>query len=637
MRRALAYVLAVVLTLTGSPTAWAQADVASLEPDVAPPTTQSLAAHVVADLLARKIAPAPPSVESTWLTQLIAHYAARERAPHWIDSRGLRLAARLALDELRRADEFALDAGRLGIPAEPAAGASAADLAAFEVRLSLAVARYAWHARGGRLDPTQLSLWLDYRPKIPNAADLLTQVMAASDPGAGLRTLHPQHSQFEALRRAYLRERGGEAAMAGGPSVSIPMGVRIKPGRRHADVALARLRLGKPAADGDDTLLDGDLQDALYDFMNNVAGIHYGRGRGIDDDVRVALNGGRTGGNRAMMDLLKSNMERWRWLPSNLGNLYIWNNLPEFETRLVKDGAIVHRESIIIGQPDTQTPVFSDEMLRVIFNPDWNVPESIKLATIWPNLRGGDYGVLKRRGMRIVHEGKEINPAKLKYAELNARDVPIVMGPGSGNPLGRFKFVFPNKHDVYMHDTTSKGLFASRERTFSHGCIRVKNPQRFAEVVLAEGKGWNEADVAWQARAKNTVRIELDRKIPVHNTYFTVVADASGTLRKLRDVYGHDKRITDALNGVPLDQIAAADPARAQQKKNQDLASGAIAVLPQPKRSASRGKPKSKPLARAAPPSIFFAPPPRRPNFAARSGLSRSDRPSRSRGLLFFW
>jgi murein L,D-transpeptidase YcbB/YkuD len=600
-----------------------------------------VAAVVVAELLARKLAPSPDAVEQAWLTQLIAHYAARERSPHWVDSRGVRVAARQAVDELLRADDFALEPARLGIPPEPRAAAEPAELANYEIALSLAIARYAWHARGGRLDPTQISLWLDYKPKAINAADVLKAIVSAADPATGLKSLHPQHSQFEALRQAYLRERGGDGAAASrGPGVDIPMGVRIKPGRRHPDVALARLRLGKPAADGDDTLLDGDFQNALFDFMNNVAGIHYGRGRGIDDEVRLALNGGRiprAGGNKAMMDLLKANMERWRWLPSDLGDLYIWNNLPEFETRIVKDNAIVHRESIIIGQPDTQTPVFSDEMLRVIFNPDWNVPESIKLSTIWPNLRGGDYGVLKRRGMRIVHEGKEINPARLKYAELNARDVPIVMGPGSGNPLGKFKFVFPNKHDVYMHDTTSKGLFGSKERTFSHGCIRVKNPQRFAEVVLAMGKGWNDADVAWQARAKNTVRIELDRKIPVHNTYFTVVADATGALRKVRDVYGHDKRVSDALNGVPWERIAASDPARAQLKKNQDLASGAIVVAPPANRAASRAKPRPKPVARAAPPSIFFAPPPRRPNFAARSGLSRVYRRSRPRGVFFLW
>ena len=206
--------------------------------------------------------------------------------------------------------------------------------------------------------------------------------------------------------------------------------------------------------------LDSDFQNALYDFMNNVARENYGRGRGIDDDVRRALNGGSRGGNRAMLDLLRVNMERWRWLPRDFGNLYVWNNLPEFETRIVKNGEFIHRERIIIGQPDTQTPVFSDSMLRVIFNPDWNVPELIKLSSLWSNLRGGDYGVLQRRNMKIVNEqGKEINPSKLKYAELNARDIPIVMGPGSDNPLGRFKFVFPNKHDVYMHDTTSKGLF----------------------------------------------------------------------------------------------------------------------------------------------------------------------------------
>ncbi|MGQ0674065.1 MAG: L,D-transpeptidase family protein [Hyphomicrobium sp.] len=598
-----------------------------------------LEALVVAELLARKFALKSEPVEAAWVQQLLGFYSAAGASTVWVEPGGVSPRGRQAIDELRRADEYALEPARLNIPPALSTPSDERALARFEVAMSLAVARYAWHARGGRMEPTSLSLWLDYTPRPGNAAEVIGAIQRAGDIEKAFGALHPQHRQFDALRRALLLETSGSAS-ATELQPMIPMGVRIRPNRRHPDVALARLRLSAPARDGDHELLDSDFQKTLFEFMNETARIHYGRKRGIDDDVRVALNGGSAaspvggslGGDRAKIDLIRANMERWRWLPRDLGDLYVWNNLPEFQTRVVKAGEVIHQERIIIGQPDTQTPVFSDSILRVIFNPDWNVPESIKLSSLWGNLRGGDFGVLKRRNMKIMHDGREVNPAKLKFDVLNAREVPIVMAPGPGNPLGKFKFVFPNKHDVYMHDTTSKGLFNSNVRTFSHGCIRVRDPQRFAEVLLAEGRGWNKADVRWQMRTKAMTRLELDRAIPIHNTYFTLVADASGKLQKLNDVYGHDKRIIDALNGVDPKRIAASDPAMAQKRKNEQLANAPPVVVPA--KIASKRLRAPAVDQRLPPPSLFFKPPPpARPYVAVRSGLTRAVRP---RGLLYW-
>jgi hypothetical protein len=187
-----------------------------------------------------------------------------------------------------------------------------------------------------------------------------------------------------------------------------------------------------------------------------------------------------------------------------------------------------------------------------------------------------------------------------------------------------------------MHDTTSKGLFEGRVRTFSHGCIRIRDPQRFAEVVLGEGKGWNKADVRWQARTKKTVRIELEKPIPIHNAYFTLWADASGTLTRIPDVYGHDKRIGDALKGVDIRAIAATDPALALKLRNEQLASGVVVptVAPPPRR-ATRVAGWRKAVSRrpAAPPTVFWRPPP--PRFSGRQGLFRA--PPRPRGIFSFY
>jgi murein L,D-transpeptidase YcbB/YkuD len=550
----------------------------------------TLLAYVLSDLTARKQVLTKKLLkkrqtllddpEAKWIHELAVYYAEPQSVTAWVDRSGFLPRSEAVIKELMRAADYGLEPSRYAVPPLPEGRKDLQTLAAAEVHLSLALARYAYHARGGRFDPTELSLWLDYKPRPPSIGALNSEISRSTDIQGAIHALHPNHPQFEALRQALLKEREPVKVPAG--QVIIPMGERIKPGQRHPDVVLVRQRLAMPSSNGEDALLDPDLADAIAKFMLN-AGMPYGRRRGIDDGVRLALNGGRRAVNKentARINQILANMERWRWLPRDLGETHIWNNLPEFETRVVKQGRVIHSERIIIGETQSQTPIFSDSMTRVIFKPDWTVPESIKLSSFWGSLRSGDYAVLQRRNMRIVHEGKEIKPHKIKWESVNARDVPIVQGPGSGNPLGDFKFVFPNKHDVYMHDTTSKHLFEASERTFSHGCIRVRNPQRFAEVILAEGKSWSRADVAWQARTKSTVRIELDRAIPIHNTYFTLVADASGNLRAFKDMYRHDKRIIDALNGVDPKRIGASDPARALIERNRQLA--AAPPIPQP-------------------------------------------------------
>ncbi len=159
----------------------------------------------------------------------------------------------------------------------------------------------------------------------------------------------------------------------------------------------------------------------------------------------------------------------------------------------------------------------------------------------------------------------------MKWSNVDIRNVPIIQGPGPGNPLGRLKFMFPNHHDVYMHDTPDKHLFESSERIFSHGCIRVRNPERLAEVLLGETKGWSAADVGRQLNVKTTARFDLEQPIPVHNTYFTIWVDPDGTVAQFADVYGHDKRYSEALAGKSIEMIAARDPALALKKKNDEL------------------------------------------------------------------
>lgn len=531
-------------------------------------TRQPLIDPILAELSKRSAA-AVNETERNWLSELAGFYGAPDAKPQWVYSGGYLPRGWEAVNGMQHADDYGLDPVDFPVPEIFDNTPSEAEVAAAEVQLSLAVTRYAYYARGGRITPTQLSLWLD-RPAAQQlyASEVMRAVADSNNVTATLRSYHPQNPQFDLLRRAYLAERGGVAAAE---TITIPSGPSLKRGDRGPDVPLIRKRLDVQAEAGNETLVDRPLLAAVRAFMSEQG---YGRKRAIDDEVRAALSkpvqaGG--GKKKALLQKYIANMERWRWAPANFGTLYVWNNLPEFQTRVIKNGEVIHEERIVIGTPSTQTPVFSDEMSKVIFQPEWGVPESIKIRDLLPKLRGGDTSVLQRRNMRIYADGKEISPSRFNWNKVDPRSVPIVQRAGPSNPLGTLKFIFPNAHDVYMHDTPSKGLFAEKERTFSHGCIRVRNPQRFAEVLLGQVDGWSPEDVARQLKIKDTRQVDLKTLIPVHNTYFTLVADADGNVTSLTDVYGHDKRVTDALNGKSLELIAAADPALAQRRENERL------------------------------------------------------------------
>ncbi|MDO9383117.1 MAG: L,D-transpeptidase family protein [Hyphomicrobiaceae bacterium] len=563
-----------------------------------------LIAAILAEIDKRSLAETDSGTKN-WLSELAGFYGADGATPMWVSASGYLPRGWEAFTAMQNAGDYGLDAADFPVPEILTNSPSEAEVVAAEVQVSLAVTRYAFYARGGRIDPTKLSLWLDQKKQADiYASEIMRQIADRGDVTAALRAFHPQNPQFERLRRAYLAERGGASA----PAAVIPSGPVLSRGDRGSDVPLIRKRLDVAADDGNETLVDRRLLKAVSAFMSEQG---YGRKRAIDDEVRTALSKpSQTGGakKKALLEKYVANMERWRWAPADFGQLHIWNNLPEFETRVVRNGEVIHKERIVIGTPSTQTPVFSDQMSHVIFQPEWGVPESIKIRDLLPKLRGGDTSVLSRRNMRIYADGKEISPSRFNWNKVDPRSVPIVQRSGPSNPLGQLKFIFPNAHDVYMHDTPSKGLFAESERTFSHGCIRVRNPQRFAEVVLGQVDGWTPEDVKRQLAIKDTRKVDLIKPIPVHNTYFTIVANADGTVSQLKDVYGHDRRVADALNGKSLQQIAASDPALALKRENERLKKIVIVKRPAAPRYDEWGYPiaYNSNTRRKPPPSLFW-------------------------------
>lgn len=477
---------------------------------------------------------------------LAGFYAARVYAPIWVSKTGLNDKAADVITEFGKAADWGLEPADFAIPSlAPVPGASEPSpeaLAEAELTLSLSVLRYARYARGGRImDPaTQLSSYLDRKPQLLEPKDVIEKIAAADAADAHLRGLHPKHPEFEKLRQKMLELRQAKAA----PEViKLPPGRVLSPGKSDPQVALLRQRLKVALPEGaDPNFYDEPLKAAVIAYQTEVGTRPDGY---VGNATRALLNDVE----ELSPQKLIANMEAWRWMPEDLGDLYVTVNIPEFTLRIVKGGAVVHTERVITGLPDKQTPVFSETMKSVAFQPRWNVPNSIKVNELWPSLaRGGTY--FRRQGLRVSKNGRDIDPDSIDWAYTDIRNYDVYQPPGAGNVLGELKFNFPNKHAVYMHDTNAKGLFEETSRTFSHGCMRVRNPRRMAEVLLSEDKGWDEARIADViANGPPNNEVQIDRKIGVHITYFTAWVDDKGELQTARDVYGHEQRIQLALAG----------------------------------------------------------------------------------------
>lgn len=521
----------------------------------APAQPTSPAAEALAELIETKSVVQLDEAEWAAVSNV---YGGRNFAPIWTAETGVTQTGRKLTAALMSADQWGLNPSQFETPDVADAANSSETMqpetrAKLELELTAAALRYASHARGGRiLNPTeQLSSYLDRKPQLKDPQLVLTDLAAASDPSAVLHALHPKHPQFEKLRQKYLELK---SAAARPEFVRIPRGSLLRLGMTHPHVALLRERLKIaeiPPEDGssfDPEVFDDHVLDAVKTYQSEsglrVDGL-------VGNGTRRALN------DVALPDPQKLlvNMEQWRWMPDDMGDTYVWVNVPEYKVRFIRDGEVVHEERIIIGKFNQQTPVFSDVVETLYFHPKWHVPESIKVRELYPSLaRGGGY--FRRQNLRIAYNGRPINPYNMNWSNRDIRRYHVYQPPGPGNVLGVVKFTFPNKHMVYLHDTPTKHLFNAKQRMYSHGCIRVRNPVRLAELIVEHANGMSTTDVTRILKGPlQETPVKLDNKMPVHITYFTAWVDEDGNEQAAKDIYGHEKRMKLALAGR-FDQIA---------------------------------------------------------------------------------
>lgn len=516
-------------------------------------------------------------------------YYSKESSLLWVNEDGLTGREKQAAAAFHRAGEWGLEAKDFKLTVSNSEFASyqgypAQWLADAELAITLAVYNYAKQAQTGRVVPSSLGESVDFHPTPPSIVDMLNGLKETRLPtDAFLEKYHPTHPQFLALKKKLNEARSGSLPASNARSGdAIPNGPALKPGVHHPQVAMIRRRLDVPAPRDDigerrPDYYDEDLADAVRDFQGQN-GLR--RTAVIDEATRRALNGGNrqeAGEGNASSKILLINMERWRWMPRDLGDYYVWVSVPEFMFRIMRNGRKIHEERIVVGKPQHKTPMFAAKLEYVVLNPAWNVPGSIAVKEILPMLRRNpDY--LERNNLQVFYQGhrRPLDPYEVDWDYINPNKLYIRQPPGDDNVLGQVKFLFPNKHSTYMHDTSTKHLFNQTVRAYSHGCMRVRNPLRYAEILL-EPQGWNMDRIERVVASGQETSVTLERKVPIYITYFTAWVEPDGSLKTYNDIYDHDTRLWASLQGrpLPLDASEATDEIpeevyRRPRRKKQD-------------------------------------------------------------------
>ena len=448
-------------------------------------------------------------------------YASRGFAPLWVVDGHFDAPARSALARIDRAAEDGLDLRPS--PVSVPNGGDAPALAAAELSMSEAAVDYARQASGGRIDPSRIGELVAAKPEVAQPGRVLAALRDASDAGEALRGFNPPHKGYLLLRAKLAEMRRGADMATRGP---IPSGPALKPGMTDARVPLVRARfgldIGADAADG--LVYDTRVASAVADYQR----VHGMPASGVLTARTVAsLSGGQP---RRLEDEIIANMERWRWLPRDLGQRYVAVNIPDYSLDVFDGDRPIHHARVVVGKPDHETPIFSETMKFIIVNPYWNVPLSIVDKEMKPKL-AADPNYFENHGYEVIEKGGETY---------------VRQPPGDSNALGRIKFMFPNKFSVYLHDTNAKGYFNKDDRALSHGCVRVDQPFKLAEAVLGRDRGWSEARVEGMVGGGERT-VNLPRPVQVHINYFTAFVDDAGQLRLRGDVYGYSAKVRAAL------------------------------------------------------------------------------------------
>jgi L,D-transpeptidase YcbB len=500
-------------------------------------------------------------------------YQKRGGAPAWIENRKPRPQLDALIEVLQRTDREGLDpalynasilrerrveAGRGFLSMK---GFNEAEAANLDIWLTYLYLQFASDLTNGVANLSHADPAWKIHDKVADPLAQLEQALQQNAIAASLDGMTPRHAQYTGLRDALMKYR--ELEQRGGWPL-VPVQLKLKPGHQHPAVSLLARRLTvtgdyRGTAREQDTVYGPELQEAVKRFQ---------RRHGLEPDgvVSAATIARMNVPVAQRIQQLALNLERWRWLPADLGNRHILVNIPEYRLEVWDHGQVPLSMRVVVGKKDTPTPIFTDDMTHVVFSPYWNVPPDIvKNETVPQALR--DPAFLARTNMEVLDKGgNPVDPASIDSADIS--EYRFRQRPGASNSLGLVKFMFPNQFNVYLHDTPADSLFARATRSFSHGCVRVEQPDKLAEYVLADQPSWTVDRIKEAMSGGQETTVKLSKVLPVYLGYWTARVSADGILQFRDDLYGVDARqsalLSQAINKLKSRASAAGAAAQAQ-------------------------------------------------------------------------
>ncbi len=457
----------------------------------------------------------------------------RSFKPLWIAGGTASERASDVLEYLRTIDADGLDPNDYAMPNLDVAPADAQ--AEAELKFTAMLLTYVRHASTGRVHFSRVSPNIEYKLAF-DADDVLKKIAASSDLPKTLEAFNPPQPAYKALKAKLAELRNEPQASA---PASIPTGPYLKYARDRqsgremimtdARVPALRERLGLPAENNKSYNLA---------LANAVAKFQKANGLKPDGELGNTTVAAMNPMSRdKQLDAVLATMERWRWMPRDLGRTHVMLNIPDYYLRVMNNGSQVWQTKVVVGKPGHETPLLTETMKYITVNPTWNVPQSIIYKELLPIYETSDPQIFERQGLKV-----ERNPDG---------SIRVFQPPGERNALGQIRFNFPNKFLVYQHDTPEKNYFAQDKRAYSHGCMRVQNPMKYAEVLLsyATPKGNYTEDSVRHMLGSEERQIDFANQIPVHITYQTAFVDDSGKLEFREDIYGLDSKLMSILRG----------------------------------------------------------------------------------------
>ncbi|PYE88270.1 L,D-transpeptidase family protein [Phyllobacterium leguminum] len=526
------------------------------------------------------MSPLPPKPEATSFAALAEHlkkidvrtekgiadaivefYSAHQKFL-WSADLAVSPKAKAAAALFARAGEDGLDPEEYAvlIPAESFDEADKQDrlkkLADFDILMTARALRYAIDAGEGRITADRLSEMHDLPRGRVKARDVLEKLAISDDPAAYLASFHPQSKWYADLKKS-LADLDG---MANDVQVRIAPGTLIRPGDENAEIAnVVALIQKKAPADylaKHEAVLAEHVGASVYDPALVAAIKDYQKQAGSNPDGVIGrstiatLQGESTALKR---DRILYAMERLRWLPHEFGNRYVFVNQPAYRAQYFEGAQEKVAMNVVVGSPRHQTFFFYNKVQTVVFNPSWGVPRSIILNEMMPKILR-DPGHLERSGYEVYQGGKRVPSSSVNWSRIAAGkgDVGIRQTPSLDNALGELKILFPNEHDIYMHDTPAKSYFKKDMRALSHGCIRLERPRDMAAAVLGVP-----VESLSKYFGKNERAVKVPEQIPVYIAYFTAWPDAeTGKIRFYDDVYERDGQLAKAMEKTRAARLA---------------------------------------------------------------------------------